>query len=45
LENNLYDKKWVSVFIYKDTFSEIKKYLLSKEDTLFFIFDERNNIS
>jgi hypothetical protein len=45
LDEKFYNKEWISVFVYKDTFLEIKKYILFQEDKLFFIFDDRNNIS
>ncbi len=35
-------KKWVGVFCYGETFSKIEKEFETFDDTLFFIFDERN---
>lgn len=39
-----YNKKWISVFVYPETFLEIKNEILTRKDELFFIFDDRNKI-
>lgn len=45
LPEQYYQKTWVSVFVYKETFDKIKRELLKQKDYLFFIFDERNELS
>lgn len=42
INQKFYDKKWVSVFCYPDTYLEIKNEIEKQKDTLFFIFDDRN---
>ncbi|MDD5769610.1 MAG: elongation factor P maturation arginine rhamnosyltransferase EarP [Candidatus Gracilibacteria bacterium] len=43
LDKNLYDKKWISIFCYKETFENIKDIILNDKDNLYFVFD--NNLS
>jgi hypothetical protein len=40
-EENIF-KKWVGVFCYPETLQKLEKVFASSEDTLFFLFDERN---
>lgn len=44
LSDDQYNKKWVSVFVYPETFLDIKNEILAKKDYLFFVFDDRNKI-
>lgn len=44
LSEEKYQKKWVSVFVYPETFLDIKDEMLSKKDCIFFVFDDRNKI-
>lgn len=44
LTEHKYNKKWVSVFVYPETFLDIKDEILAKKDYLFFVFDDRNKI-
>nr|MDD3719762.1 elongation factor P maturation arginine rhamnosyltransferase EarP [Candidatus Gracilibacteria bacterium] len=43
LSKNLANNKWVSVFVYKDSLSEILKSIKHRNDEVFFIFDYENN--
>lgn len=39
LGTEIYEKQWVSIFCYKETFENIKTELEKVEDTVFFLFD------
>lgn len=39
LKNEIFDKVWVWVFCYKETFEEIKEIILENKNIIFFVFD------
>lgn len=43
LEENIYQKKWISVFCYKETFESIKDIILDDNENFYLIFDNNLN--
>lgn len=41
--DEFYNKTWVSVFCYKETFNEIKNEFKKYKDTIFFVFDNKTS--
>ena len=43
--DDFYQKNWISVFVYPETFEIIKDLILKDKENLYFIFDDRNKLS